>query len=73
MEDVIRILLKLSLMNAEASWDIAGAVFLVFQIPVEGTLPTKLAVTGQSYHDATKGKKSEERKMGPPVLHSWTI
>jgi hypothetical protein len=66
VEDVIKVLLKLPLMNAESIRDLAGAVFLTFQIPADRPLSTRLAATGQSYRDATRGKKPEDHKMGPP-------
>ena len=71
MEEVMSVLLKLSLMNSEAIRDITGAIFLTFQIPNTGKLCSNLAESGQSYHDATVGKKPEDHKMGPPYLHSW--
>lgn len=71
LEDVLQILIKLSLMNAEAIRHLAGAIYLTYLQPVEGGLYKRLAEIGQSYHDATVGKKPEEHKMGPPCLHMW--
>ena len=45
---------------------------MTFQIPINGKLFNSLLGTGQSYHDATAGKKPEDHRMGPPHIHQFT-
>ena len=71
LENLLSALLKLSLMTAENTRDIMGAIFLTFAIPTDGKLCKKLVEIGQCYHNEAVGKRPEEHNLGPPYVHLW--
>ncbi len=71
LENLLSALLKLSLMTAENTRDIMGAIFLTFAIPTDGKLCKKLVEIGQCYHNQAVGKRPEEHNLGPPYVHLW--
>jgi hypothetical protein len=73
IEDILQILLKLSLQNSEAIRDLTGAVFVTYLIPMTGELYIKLDKKGKEYHENTVGKSPEDHLLGPPFLHLWIV
>jgi hypothetical protein len=71
LENLLSALLKLTLMTAENTRDIMGAIFLTFAIPTDGSLCKKLVEIGQYYHSLAVGKRPDEHNLGPPFVHLW--